>query len=253
VLRTTPGQTARARLRSIPTLVAIGGLVIVVVALILATLAFGLPGTGAIFTNDDPIDSEILSGRIFPDDRDTPAFSVSDASGGTAVDASSVLAFASDGRVATTSQWAATFVANRYVDFDFNAPLPAGLDSVTASFRLRGASATGGSTSCYYLEVRRRSDNSIVQTIGSPGSPVGCLTGTTLATGVSAISVGTTDLANDLRIRVYGTDSSGGSTTIDMATITGDYTLATFTLYPTLMVDSADTTPGTTRWGPAGP
>jgi len=251
--RTTHGESTRARLGSIPKLVVTGGFVILVVALILLTLAFGLPGTGAIFTNDDPVDNSIAAGRIFPGDRDTPAFSVSDASGGTSVDASSPLAFASDGRVTTTASWAAAFAADRHVDFDFNGPLPTGLGSVTAGFRLRTASSTAGSTACYYFEVRRRSNDSLIQAAGSAGSPVGCSTGTTLVTVTTPISLGTTDVANDLRVRVYGADSAASPTTIDMATISGDYSLATFDLYATRTVDSADTTPSITTWGPAGP
>ena len=242
-----------ARTRSIPTTLALAIVVTVVAALLMGTALLGLPGTLAIFTNQDPVDTDVVAGRIFPGDRDTPAFSVTDASGGSAADASSPLAFAGDGRTATTSAWATSFASDRYVDFDLNGPLPAGLGSVTADFRLRWASATSGSTSCYFFEVRRRSNNDVLQVVGSAGSPVGCVTGTTPSLTASSISaVGTTDIANDLRIRVYGSDTVGGGSIVDMATVVGDDVLATFTLYPVRMVDVADSTSGEYGWGPAG-
>ena len=212
-----------------------------------------MPGTLAIFTNQDPIDTDVVAGRIFPGERDTPAFSVTDASGGSATDASSPTAFAADGRTVTTSAWSTSFAPDRYLDFDLNAPLPGGLASVSADFRIRWASATGGSTSCYFFEVRRRSNNNVLQVVGSAGSPVGCVTGTTPVLVTSSVAaVGTTDIANDLRIRVYGRDTAGGGSIVDMATVAGDDQVATFTLYPVRMVDAADTTPGAYGWGPAG-
>ncbi len=242
-----------ARARSIPTGVVLAVVVTAVAALVMGSVLLGLPGTLATFTNQDPVGADLGAGRIFPGERDTPAFSVTDASGGAATDASSPIAFAGDGRMATTSAWTTSFAADRYVDFDLNAPLPAGLDSVSVDFRLRWASATGGSTSCYFFEVRRRSNNDVLEVVGSAGSPVGCVVGTTPTLTVSSISaVTTTDLANDLRIRVYGTDSAGGASVVDAATVAGDDLLATFTLYPVRMVDAADSTPGVSGWGPAG-
>ncbi len=240
-------------MRSISKTLAVAVMGTAVVALVMGTVLLGLPGTLAIFTNQDPVDAEVVAGRIFPGERDTPAFSVTDASGGSATDASSPIAFAGDGRTTTTSAWSTSFAPDRYLDFDLNAPLPAGLASVTADFRFRWASATGGSTSCYFFEVRRRSNNNVLQAVGSAGSPVGCVTGTTPVLVASSIStVGTTDIANDLRIRVYGSDTAGGGSIVDAATVAGDDQLATFTLYSVRMVDAADTTPGVYGWGPAG-
>jgi hypothetical protein len=79
------------------------------------------------------------------------------------------------------------------------------------------------------------------------------VTGTAVATTTVALtSLATTTMADDLRVRVYGRDSANGGTTIDAATIGGDYGLATFTLYAVQVRDVADTTPGITRWGLAG-
>jgi hypothetical protein len=242
-----------ARVRSIPTALLVAGLVTAVAAFVMGTVLPGLPGTSALFTNQDPVDADVVAGRIFPGERDTPAFSVTDASSGSATDASSPIAYAADGRSVTTSAWSTAFAPDRYLDFDLNSPLPAGLDPVAADFRFRWASATGGSTSCYFFEVRSRSNNDVLQVVGSAGSPAGCVTGTTPALTVSSISaVATTDIANDLRIRVYGSDAAGGASVVDAATVAGDDLLATFTLYPVRMVDAADTTPGVIGWGPAG-
>jgi hypothetical protein len=252
-MRATRRLMLPAPMRSISKVVALAVVVTAVAALVLGTVLVGMPGTLAIFTNQDPVDVDVVAGRIFPGERDTPAFSVTDASGGSATDASSPIAFAGDGLAATTSAWSTTFVPDRYLDFDLNGPLPAGLPSVNADFRFRWASANGGSTSCYFFEVRRRSNNDVLQVVGSAGSPVGCATGTTpVLTATSISAVGATDIANDLRIRVYGSDTSGGGSIVDMATVAGDDQLATFTLYPVRMVDAADMTPGVYGWGPAG-
>ena len=192
--------------------------------------------------------------RIFSAERVTPAFTVTDSSGGTPVDVSSPLATAADGRTLVTSAWSAAFAANRYLDVDFNGPLPAGLTTVTASLRLSWASASDGSTACYYFEVRRASTGSVLGTFGSSGAPVSCVTGSAPVTSTTAIGVVTsTDVANDLRVRIYGRDSSGGGAVLDLATVPGDTGLGAFTLYAIKVVDAADTTPGTIGWGPSGP
>lgn len=228
------------------------GAALILVAVVVS-VTVGLPSTAAMFTSEYPVAAEIGAGRIFAVDRDTTAFSVSDASGGSATDASSATAFVGDGLTVTTSSWATGFAADRYLDFEMNGPLPTGLTVGSASFRLAFASATTGSTACYYFEVRQP-QGTVLETIGSAANPVACVTGTTPSSTTTSLSaVGATDIANGLHIRVYGRDSTAGGSVVDAATVTGDYELATFTLYPIVLSDAADTTVGITRWGPAGP
>ena len=123
-----------------------------------------------------------------------------------------------------------------------------------ATFSLTFAGARGG-TSCVYVDVRTRSTDSSLGTFGSAGSPLGCVTGATLATISTSISsaVTSTDTANDLRIRVYMDSSAANRTLIDLAVVSGSSPYAAFTLYPIGWTDAADGTPAATLWGLAVP
>jgi hypothetical protein len=223
------------------------------VAALLAAIV-GVPGTAALFTSAYPVTAGVGVGQVFPGERDTAPFAVVDRSSGSAVDASSPYAFSGDGLTAATSAWSASFASDRYVEFAFNGPLPTGVGIASASFALRFASTTPGATTCFYFEVRSESTGDPIEAHGTSGSPVGCVTGTALATTTTSLTaVANTTIADDLRVRVYADDSSSGGMAIDMATIDGDYGLATFTLYPVEVRDLADTTPGISHWGPAGP
>lgn len=226
---------------------------VLAVAVTFAT-TIGIPGTAALFTSEYPVTAGISTGAVFPGERDTPPFAVNNSSSGTAVDESSPYAFSGDGLTAATSAWAAGFAADRYVEFAFNGPLPNAVGMTSISFALRFASATPGSTACFYFEVRRESTGDPIEAHGNTGSPTDCVTGTALATSTTSLSaVSTTTVANDLRVRVYGSDSAAGAMTLDAVTVSGDYGLAAFTLYPIEVRDQADTSVGVTRWGPAGP
>ncbi|MEP7158804.1 MAG: hypothetical protein ABI797_05210 [Chloroflexota bacterium] len=226
----------------------------VLAAAVIVSATIGIPATAALFTSEYPVTAEIGSGHVFPGERDTAPFAVTDASSGTAVDASNPYAFANDNLIAVTSAWASSFAAGRYVEFALNSPLPTGVGMSSASFALRFASATPGSTACFYFEIRSEATGDPIEVHGSAGSPLGCVTGTSLATTTtSLVAISTTTIANDMRVRVYASDSAADAVTIDAATISGDYGLATFTLYPIEVRDLADTSIGVTHWGPAGP
>jgi hypothetical protein len=227
---------------------------------VVALCALGVGGTIgirsslALFTDSEAAASVLGSQSIYAGERSTPAFEVADRSSGTAVNGSSSFAFGSDGRTTTTSAWSSAFAADRYLEFDLNASLPDGLGISSGSFTLGFASTMAGSTVCSYFEVRRVSTGAVVATHGSSGSPVACVTGTTLtATSTSIPVLDTSGLANDLRIRVFGRDSGSGGMLLDRAVVTGNTAYAAFTLYPVLFVDSADTTPLATPWDLSGP
>jgi hypothetical protein len=186
---------------------------------------------------------------LFPGERVTPAFSVGDASSGSEIDRSSSFAFAADGLTTTTSDWASSFAADRYLEFDLNASLAPGVAVSAPTFDLRFAS-NGTGQACYYLELRRISTGAVLGTYGSSGSPLGCVTGTgptSFSTAIPALA--TTGIANDLRVRVLGRESAGDAMVIDLATVGGSTAYQSFTLYPVMFRDAADTTPDIVPWG----
>ncbi len=93
---------------------------IAVVALISSLSMVGLVGSGALFSDDQPIEAGIAAARIFPAERDTPAFDVTDSSSGTGQSASSATAFGGDGRHQLSQPWPATFDVARWMELDFN-------------------------------------------------------------------------------------------------------------------------------------
>jgi len=180
---------------------------------------------------------------------------VDESSNGQPVDATWPLAF-DDSILFTTTAWANTYNAGRYLDYDMSGPLPSGGRVVSsASFRMKFAS-TGGAGSgnaCFYFEVRRASTGAVLGTYGSSGSPVACSTGATQTVSTTDISaqVTNTTIANDLRIRVLGVETGAKAWKVESATVTGATTLGNFTLYPNTLVDAATGTPASTVWGPA--
>ena len=100
--------------------------------------------TRALFSDSAQKAANVDAGHIFPGTRSTSAFSITDRSGGSAVDRSSVLAYAGDGRTMTTSAWSTAFASDRYLQFDFNDPLPAGLSTSAVTFRLLAGGTDSG-------------------------------------------------------------------------------------------------------------
>jgi hypothetical protein len=181
-------------------------------------------------------------------------YNLSDRSSGTATNLSDTTAF-DDTRFFNTTTWATTYAANRYIDFDMNAPLPPGRQLPTLNFRMRFASGggAGSGNACFYFEVRRISTGAVLGTHGSSGSPIACSAGTTQLTSTTDISadVASTTIANDLRIRVFGIETGARDWNVDSATVTGSTPLTSFTLYSEREADASDTTPATTTWGMA--
>jgi hypothetical protein len=223
-------------------------------ALLAVTGTIGVALTAALFTSEYPVSGEFGAGRVFPGDREAVPFDVTDASGGSPVDASNPYAHANDNLTATSAAWDSAFAPDRYIDFALNAPLPSGIGVPSASVSLRLASSVPAGSACFWLEIRTESSGALLEAHGSPGSPEACVNGDVLTTStISLGAVATTTVANDLRVRVYGRDSTSSGMVIDAMTVAGDYGLASFTLYPVEIRDQADTTPGVMRWGLAGP
>jgi hypothetical protein len=240
---TVPG-VARIERRRSPLLVA---LVAIVAAATLAATTVGV--SLALFTGTHGVTANLGTKAIFPGERDTPAFQVGDASSGSEVDRSSPFRLAGDGLTTTTSAWPTAFSAGNYLEFDFNDSLAAGVPVSAGQLDFSFASS-GSGQACFYAQVRTISSGSPLATYGSAGSPLGCVTGTTVATfSVPMAAIASTDIANDLRIRLFAADSLGAPMVVDRATVSGSTPYQSFTLYPIVFRDAADGTPTTTPWG----
>jgi hypothetical protein len=218
----------------------------VLAALVVVGAAAGVALGAFAATTSNPA-STIQAERIYPAARTTSAWTVEDAADNSAADVSSPIAYANDGLTYTTSTWTTSFQSTRHVDIDFNSPLPANVPVAGAAFRF-DFSSNSGSTGCMYFEVRRASTGAVLGTFGSPASPVACQ-GTTLGSTSTDISsvVTTTDIANDLRIRIYGNETNSRGFKIDQATISGA-AWSGFTLYRTRVDDAANGISNITNW-----
>jgi hypothetical protein len=209
--------------------------------------------SGAVFTDSQSLPNAVGTKRIFSAEHVTSGFDVRDASGGPEVDRSSQFAVAGDLRTVTTKAWAPGFSSSRYLQYDMSAPLPGGLSVSSPAFRLT-FSSTGASTVCVYIEIRRISTDAVLATYGSSGSPAACVTGTTLTTLVQALPVvASTDLVDDLRVRVLGNEGGSGGMVVDEAVFTGSTSYVGFTTYPVRFTDAADGVRLTTPWELQGP
>ncbi|MGZ4482202.1 MAG: hypothetical protein ACXVY5_08335, partial [Gaiellales bacterium] len=162
----------------------------------------------ASFTGSSSISQSIATKRIFATTATVTAHDVEDASaGGAEAFAGNSVAF-NDGNLYTSSvNFPVAFSSLKYLSFSFSSPLPAGLpvSGLSLSFGLRTGAASGTHTACYFLDLRRASTDALLSTYGSSGSPLACTSTNTSTTVVSTSLSGvtTSDLANDLAIRVY--------------------------------------------------
>jgi hypothetical protein len=180
----------------------------------------------------------------------TSAWDLRDASaGGSEVNVSDPIAFASDGRSVATSSPPTSFGANRYLEIDANGPLPADAAPTSSTFNLRFAAGGGSRTACFYFDIRRASTNTVLATHGSTTSPVGCVTGTAQRSfSISLAEVSSTAIANDLRARVYFRNSGGPAPIVDQAAFSVVTGQGAFTLYDELFRDRLDPPATTSRW-----
>jgi hypothetical protein len=226
--------------------------------ILVALIVVGLAGSaaGAIYaafynTTSNPA-STFTSKRIFPRATTISAWDVRDASGGGAETNSSDLLSYVDGRPFVGGTFGTTASTTRYFEFNFNSPLPPGSSVSSASFTFTFSSHVGGGDPCYYLEARRASDNALLATYGSSGSPIACMSGTTMVTTTTSLPIltSTTD-ANDLRIRVIGWDASSKAVDVDAGSVSVTTSLGVvYPLYESSFVDNSTGTPATTTWAP---
>lgn len=201
------------------------------------------------FNSSTSASNTVSTKRIFSGARTTSAYTFQDLSaGGAGTNADLALAYA-DAVIKITGNWSSSFSSTRYLEFDLNAPQPGGLSLSSPTFDFRMIPNAGGETACYYFEVRKASDGSILGTHGSTGSPVACITGSTYSTTSTAISEVTgSNVSNDLRIRVFVKESNSKPIKIDMATVSAT-AFSAFTLHSKIYRDaSAGGAPTVTTW-----
>ena len=187
--------------------------------------------------------------RIFADVRSAWPVDVRDASGGAAeTNSSDVLSYA-DGLTATTKSWTSAFAATRFDDFDFAGGRPAGVPVTSATFNFTFAPSRANDDACFYVEVRRASTNALLGTHGSAAAPSSCSTGSTVSATVSiSAEVTSTDIANDLRLRVYANNSTNRPIKIDLATVTVTTPWFTTTLLEKRWDDEANAASTASLW-----
>ena len=208
----------------------------------LALATFNTGATGGPMT--------VSSKRIFSGTRSTFPGDLRDASSGSALNKSDPLDY-DDATPAVTGAWAASYSATRFYQIDFNSPRPAGVPTSSVNFNIKYASKGGGGSgnACIYkIEVRRASDDSLLGTLDHSASPL-CSTGTSYRVVNEDISslVTTTDLANDLRIKIFGYETGAKAWNIEYATVTGT-SYASWTLLEKTSTDQSTGAATVTSW-----
>src|SRR2546423_3066996 len=143
--------------------------------------------------------------------------SVADQADGSSANTSDTWAYA-DGTTANTGNASASYASNRYVDFQLESPLPAGVPLTAASFDFTFAATGASHTACFYVEVRRTSSGQVLGTEGSPTADT-CVSGQTVALKSTSIATEVTNgtIADDLTIRAYVKESGSRGVKIDAA------------------------------------
>jgi hypothetical protein len=198
------------------------------------------------------VSMNVTSKKVFPGVRSTSAWNVKDASAGAGeVDASDVFLTSGDSKIKTTGSWSSAFSSTRYVEFDFNSSKAGGVPVSTATFNFSFADNVAGNTACIYFEVYRASTSTLLGTYGNSGTPLACSSSNTTYTNVNqsiAAQVTSTDVLDDLRIRVYGRESGNKAMKIDLATVSGATSYANYTMYEQISRDRSTGTATTTNW-----
>jgi len=225
-------------------------------AALLALMLAGLVGASASAihaafwsTTSNP-SSSFNAERIFARTRYISAWDLRDASGGAGETNSSDTVSYTDARLYVGGTPGTTANTGKYVEFNFNSPLPPGSGVSSSSFTFSFASNKAAGNPCYYLEVRRTSDNALLATYGSSGSPIACAAGTTVSTTTTSLPILTTTTdANDLRIRAITWDPNNKSVDIDAGYASVTTSLGvTYPLYENTFSDVLSGAATTTTW-----
>jgi hypothetical protein len=189
----------------------------------------------------------VTTKRIFSGARSTFPSDLRDVSSGTASNKSDLLAY-DDASATPTGIWASAFSATRFYQIDFNSSRPTGLSTSSLNFNIKYAGAGSGNACIYKIEVRRASNDSLLGTLDHSASPL-CSTGTTYRVVNEDLSsyVTSTDIANDLRIKVFGYETATKAWNIEYATVTGT-SYSAWTLLERTVTDQSTGTAITSTW-----
>jgi hypothetical protein len=222
------------------------GVTIGAAAAMLVTTSGALAGFSSLASGGG---GNLSTKRIFPGVRSAWPSDMHDASGGGAeTNSSDVLSYA-EGLIVTTKSWSSAFSTTRFDDFDFSGGRPAGVPVTSATFNFTFAPSRSNDDACFYVEVRRASTNALLGAHGSSGSPSACSTGSTVnATVPVSAEVTSTDVANDLRIRVYANNSTNRPLKIDLASVSITTPWFTSTLFQKRWDDEANAAAAVVLW-----
>jgi len=204
----------------------------------------GLVGNAvATFTASTTVSGNTISaGTVFPQTMSTAPYANANAAAGSGeTDITPGLA-AADGITYASHTWGTSFNSSRYIDVKYNSPLLTGrtTSGVQFNFSFESENPSGTSSLCVYFEIRRASTGAVLGTRGSSGSPFGCQNGTSFnSTATSLPEVTSSDIADDLMIRIYAKESTNYGIKIDLATVSGTADAA-FTLQYWRIFDSAN-------------
>ncbi len=207
-----------------------------VLLLIAAVLIGGTPvvtgETWSAFTGQtENAGSSLAAQRIFSGTRTTSAWDVRDAATGTETNDSDAVSIAGDGRVAGTNALPTTYDPAKYIEFAMEKSLPGGLAVSDGTVLLDLSRAGSAGTLSFFVELRRVSTGTVLQTFGSPAAPLGTLTTSTPQPfSVTAAALDSTTLANDVAVRIYGWDTANAQLGIDRVQVDGSTPHTTFTL-----------------------
>lgn len=223
------------------------------IAFVLLSMAVGVGVGGgttlARMTAAGTTGSSYTAGSIFPAVRSSAAWNVRDSSSGTEVDKSNPFSYAGDSLVTASGSFAVAFVATRYLQWDYNDSLPAGIAVSSSNFNLRVIPNAAAQIACWYIEVRRASTGALIASHGSALLSYACATGATYSTvSVSLPEVTTTDIANDLRIKLFVNETAAAPVKVDLATVTGSTPYGSFSLYEETWTNAATGTATATPW-----
>ena len=196
--------------------------------------------------------SSMAAKRVFTGTRTVVAHNLHDVSNATDTDSSDPI-YASDALKDITGTWSSSFSSTRYLEMDLDGPQPAGLatTAVTFDFGYADSKNAAGDQACYYFEVRRISTGALVNTYGSSSTPVSCAATNTFVVDHTSIlsDVPTTDVANDLRIRVYMKETANNTVNwVDLATVTVTTASSSITEYAERYIDQSTGTASDLSW-----
>ena len=220
-------------------------LVVLFALLGIGLVAFGVNETLGAFSSSTGTTASITAKRIFTGTRTAGAHDLRDAADASEANASDILGF-DDGLVGTSGSFGTSYAANRYVDLFFESPLPAGVPVSGVTFDYTMAASSAGITACYYIQVIRVSTGTVLETVPSnaPAANAACNSTTTPAlTQTSVPSVTTSDIANDVKIRVFGKSTTASGHKIDRFSLSGTLYGSSFTIMEKSATDQSTGTP----------